>query len=61
MDELVAHFVIMCNSKPPIPAVEFVAHRKWMRATITLVLEFRGVNIIIGTQKVTNYVTEIVS
>ena len=46
LDGLVPHFIITCDDKPPILAVESMTNGKGLRETITFGYETRGVNIV---------------
>ena len=55
VDELITHLGMACNDNPPVIAVDSVTHGKGVIATITFILEVRGVKIVTCTQKVTKF------
>ena len=52
MDDIFTYLIVMCDDKTAVRSAQRLTHRKGLHATITLVLEIRGVNVVTNTLKI---------
>ena len=46
VDDLVAYIIVTCDDETPIRADQHVMYRKGLHATVALILDVRGFNVV---------------